>query len=222
MPAPRPSRAKASPASQASHDSDSETAQSPTGNGTGTTGTRGTPNRGPTQRAPRKPELQRKLEELLASPALIYGAIGDEYPANLLAARTPAMAEAWYELSKTNPAVKRLLESLTTGSAMGAVVLSSAAVVVPLLIHHGMLPLNGDPFAVMYGPVRVSEEYAQRRQHASGYPMPPAPATSDTAGAGGTVPPPPNTSNATDMTPPVAPGNPPGVVTVSGGNNSAN
>lgn len=127
----------------------------------------------PRSRPGRTPNLQKDLEDLLATPAIAYSFMGDEYAANLLATRTPAMAEAWYELAQKNPAVKRLLEGMVKGSAMGGVFLSTAAVVVPLLQHHGAIP-GADPFAALYP--SLGSPQGQPGNGGPIVPPPPAPA----------------------------------------------
>jgi hypothetical protein len=141
----------------------------------------------------RKAPLQAKLEELFASPALVYSFVGDEWAAQLIATRTPAMAEAWYELAKQNAGVRRILDRLVEGSAWGGVILSTMAVAVPLAQHHGLIP-GADPFGVMFPPLPPEQ------------------------GRGPIVPPPPSSPNGGGGAPPQE--SPPGVVTVAGSNDS--
>lgn len=153
----------------------------------------------------RKPPLQKKLEEFFASPSLVYSFMGDEWAAQLIATRTPMMAEAWYDLSTKNAGVKRVLERLVEGGAWGAVVLSTMAVALPLAQHHGALP-GSDPFSAIY---------------------PPLPAVGE---RGPIVPPPPSEPSRhrthreddgrSGGAPTYIPGSPPGVVTVQPGVNN--
>jgi hypothetical protein len=155
----------------------------------------------PKERKSRTPKLQGQLEELFAMPAMAYGFVGDEYASNLIATRTPQMAEAWYELAQKNPAIKRILERLVEGSAWGGVVGSSLAVLLPLAQHHGIIP-GSDPFAFLYP--ELPAPTGQR----SGPIVPPPP-------TGSAATPPPNrgsgagTPRGGGTTPPV------GVVTVA-------
>jgi hypothetical protein len=185
-PTPRPRRARAprrdENASQSSHpsrsgsDSRGESESSPPGGTGGTPGTRSP--------GGRTPPLQKRLEDFLATPAMAYAAAGDQYGAWIIASRTPAMAEAWYELSKQNAAVKRNLERLLTGGAWGGVVLNSAAVLLPLLSHHGVIPIE-DPFTPMFGhpPEHIA---AAKMQHESRR-VPPA-AFAGASASGGDAP----------------------------------
>jgi hypothetical protein len=100
----------------------------------------------------RTPALQASLEELFAAPALAYSFVGDEWAAQLITTRSKDFARDCYELAQKNPAVKRLLTRLVEGSAVGAVLVSGAAILVPLAQHHGLLP-GADPFALFYPPL---------------------------------------------------------------------
>lgn len=133
----------------------------PTG-ATDTTDTRGNGGNGggapgPTPRAastprPRSNSLEAKLGEFFGSFSLVFAATGDQYCAEIIAARAPALASSWAELAKQNASVRRVLESLMEGSAWGAVILSTLGVAVPIAKHHGLY--NGpDPFsAILPGP----------------------------------------------------------------------
>lgn len=175
------------------------------GPGTGTEGPGGTdaPQTPPPslsgRQGGRKAPLQKRLEEFLATPALVYSFMGDQWAAELITTRTPAMAEAWYDLSTKNPAVKRVLERLLEGSAWGGVILSTMAVTLPLAQHHGLVP-GADPFSALYAPISAPNGSAPRR----GPIVPPPPGPTQGAGA------PP--ISGTD-------GSPPGVVTVRPGVN---
>lgn len=149
--------------------------------------------------------LQSRLEELLGGLALPYSAMGDDYAAQLIATRTPAIAEAWADLAKQNAAVKRVLERLVQGTAWGGVVLSSAGLAIPLLAHHNILPLVVDPFSGMYGGAPVIPRRGDKQQRMPDWsPI---------------VPPPPSSDSG--MTPPAAPDQPSGTFTVAGSTNSA-
>lgn len=127
------------------------------------------------------------------APALAYSIAGDDWAAGFVTERAPILAEAWYKLAQESPPVRRILVKLTTGSAWGGVIAASLMTAVPLLAHHGLLP-----FAL---PMGDEGEY----EGAPIVPPPPAPT--------GAAP-----TGAPDMTRPVAPGAPPGVVTVAGSN----
>lgn len=171
--------------------------------------------------------LQKSLEELFSAPAYIYALNGDTWAEDHISTTAPRLAEAWYKLAQKNPAVKRTLESLTTGSAWGGVAVATGATVLPLLAHHRLLP----------GQVQVFFSGVPTTGTPSGPIVPPPPGAMPgpppvPPGGGGTpspsrwakmhaedgptVPPP-----GGGMTPPMAPGAPPGVVTVAASNNRA-
>lgn len=162
-------------------------------------------------RATRADRLQDSLAELLALPSLAYAATGDTWAASHVAERAPIMAEAWVELGKENPAVMRVLQKITTTSAWGGVIMATGGTLLPLAIHHNLLPDLGFPLG------------GSGEGGAPIVPPPPAggptPPGFDGSGVVGRQPPPPH--GHTNMTPPLKPDQPPGVVTVAGTNNQA-
>jgi hypothetical protein len=165
-----------------------------------------------------KPKLQQQLEELLMLPTLATSMMGDEYPTFIISTRAPAVAEAWYNLSRENVTVRKMLERLVEGSAVGAVLLSSAAMVIPVAGYYGLIPAM-DPFSALY------ETYVDDGQSSAPIVPPPPmdtrPASRPSPGGGGTppvrVPTAPRAQDTSgSMTAPVADGSPPGVVTVAG------
>lgn len=142
-------------------------------------------------------------------PALLTSALGDEYPTQVIKTRAPFVAEAWYELSKESPAVKRVLENLTTGGAWGGVVVTSAAMILPVVTYYfGPTATAMDPFSGLFPPIELAPG-----QGAPIVPPPPAasPPRVSRPGGGATV-----ETDDGPMTAPVAPDQPPGVVTVAG------
>lgn len=162
----------------------------------------GSPSSGRTRasRPTARDRLTEKLEELLSLPSLVYSATGDEWAATFTAERARPMAEAWVALADENPAVKRVLNRLTETSAWGGVAMATAGTVLPLAIHHGLIP-----------PLPM---FTPDDDPATPIVPPPPPTTPPAA----TAKPP---AAATGMTPPTAKGQPPGVVTVAGSNNNA-
>lgn len=160
-------------------------------------------------RPTRSDKLESSLSELLSAPALIYAAAGDEWAATFVNKRAPVVAAAWVGLAEENPAVKRILTKLTTGSAWGGVIFATGGTVLPLLVHHGLLPSG------LSLPFLESEEDGQE----GGAIVPPPPGPPPSGQGAGRMPPPPG--GHSDMTPPTKPGAPPGVVTVAGTNNRA-
>lgn len=207
------------------------TAPKDTPSGTGTPGTSDTPPRrsapGPgssgqgagastRRQTPSSRKLQQSLEELFTAPALIYAATGDQWAAEFVKDRGPVLAEAWANLAQESPAVKRVLERITQGTAWGGVIAATGMTVIPLVAHHGLLP------------PQIAAFIPHGNGPANGGPIvppPPAPAGPPPGAPGGS--PSPQRGRAArggtpdvDYTPPVGNG-PPGVVTVAGTNNGA-
>lgn len=170
-----------------------------------------------------RPQLQKSLEELFSAPALLYALKGDEWAEAHITEHAPRLAEAWYKLAQKNPAVRRMLENLTTGSAWGGVAVATGVTVLPLLAHHNALPGPlGNVFSGVPTTGGNSGPTVPPPPGASGPRVrPPAPQGPPRA-RGGTPPPGPMVPPpGGPMTAPTAPGAPAGVVTVAGSNNRA-
>lgn len=96
---------------------------------------------------PPKPKLDKKLEELIGSAGsglMLAGmARGNEqlvYDGTILLSKTEELAGALDKLAQENPAVRRVLEGLVQTSAWGSLLAVVAAVGVPILANHGVLP----------------------------------------------------------------------------------
>lgn len=159
----------------------------------------------------RKAPLQKSLEELFAAPALIYSMTGDQVAATFVAGRAEPLAEAWYNLSRESPAVKRILERLTTGSAWGGVAVATGATVLPLLVHHDLLP-----FELPFGIPDPEGEGGPVVPPPPPPPGPPVPGGNGGRPGGGAAT--SRNGSPSGMTPPMRDGDPPGVVTVAGSN----
>jgi hypothetical protein len=159
-------------------------------------------------------KLEEKLEELFSALALPFMLAGDKHCADIIAQGAPKMASAWVTLADENPGVKRVLNKLTEGSAWGGVILSTAAVAVPIAAHHGA-PLG--PLGSVFGGSSSPAKRAPQR--------PSQTTTNDASAMGAPAPtkdPVPRGASEDGYVPaPVAPGEPAGVVTV-GHRNMAN
>lgn len=168
-------------------------------------------------RAIRTPVLEAKLQQFFAMPALAFGAAGDLYCAELWAARSDMLASSWYELSKQNTSVKRVLEQLVEGSAWGGVIMSTLAITLPIAKHHGIYR-GPDPFAlILPGPSAPPATPGQAAGARQERPMTwsrdpqagPVPASMPTPTRGG------DDTGSTPPAPIYLEGAPPGVVTVA-------
>jgi hypothetical protein len=146
VPRPRTARARGGDNTDAT---DTTGSRGNGGNGGADAGSTPRPPRGaaPPPRA-RAGSLESKLGELFGSFSLVFAATGDQYCAEIVAQRSPALAAAWADLAKQNASVKRVLEGLVEGSAWGAVIFSTLGITIPIAKHHGLY--NGpDPFALI-------------------------------------------------------------------------
>lgn len=112
------------------------------------------PNVNGTDEVPEKTPLSKADRKLADDLTAIYVAIsmaldavasikddpGLKQTAELLAAKSGAISEAWLELANTNPAVKRALKNLTAGTMVGGLALLHGICLVPLLADRGIVP----------------------------------------------------------------------------------
>lgn len=64
----------------------------------------------------------------------------DPYDGQVILGRAEQVATALDHLAQQNPAVKRALLALTTGSSWGELVLAVAPIVLAIAAHHGLVP----------------------------------------------------------------------------------
>lgn len=85
----------------------------------------------------RPPALETKLRELFTQ---IAGAVFlvNKRDGEIIRDAAPDLAKAWNQLASENAAVKSFLVKLTTGGAIGGVVLSSGSLVFAILANHGV------------------------------------------------------------------------------------
>lgn len=121
----------------------------------------------------RRYALEPKLNELFGGIALGAELVGDPFAAQVISKRSSDLAHAWAKLADANPAVKRILQGLTEGSAWGEVAMVSLSVAVPILWARGLVPDEiGVPLASMVAP---ESDEVKRAKAAAGSPTPPPP-----------------------------------------------
>lgn len=110
--------------------------------------------RAPRQKpTPRAPSLERQLEDVFATISIAIFATGDEYCANVVATQAKPLAKAWADLASVNDRVRVMLERMMEGSVWGGVIFATAATVIPIAAHHGLLPDKFPmPFSFGIGP----------------------------------------------------------------------
>lgn len=89
----------------------------------------------------RSKNLTPKLEDFFTSIGTVVYAVNATDGAAILQG-TPNLAKSLNELAKEDERVRRVLERMLTGSAYGAVFMSTAAILLPILDNHGMLPVR--------------------------------------------------------------------------------
>lgn len=86
-----------------------------------------------------------KLKEALDAALVGMGAglmIFDPYCGGVLVLRGPMMSDALVDVAKVNPRVRKALQSFAQTSTWGGLAGAAAAVAVPILAHHGLLPAD--------------------------------------------------------------------------------
>lgn len=124
----------------------------------------------------RPPELQKQLEDLFLGIALMTGGAINEFDGEVIRDNAESLAENWNKVAQSNAAVKRFLTSMMeTGSWSGAI-MSTSAVVIPIMQNHGVIPGNiPTPFKT---PPHLQQQPQQRptpppTQSFPGMPTPP-------------------------------------------------
>lgn len=166
-------------------------------------------------RTPRKGSLESRLNEFLGAASIPFAVAGDNYSAQIVAARSPALAKSLAELANENAAVKRVLNRIMEGSAWGGVAIASLSIILPICQHHGLIP-GTDPFsAIMPGPAPSGEGQSPRMRWSGGSTPTPDGSTMGAPGPGSGGDTPPNGRPSPDEYKTTVPGSPPGVVTVA-------
>lgn len=86
------------------------------------------------------------LSEMYAMLGLAVG-FADGFTGMQIASRSDEMAESWRTLVNTNPKVRKALEKMVTGSGWGTVVTAHVLTVLPILVHHKIVPDLGSLFS---------------------------------------------------------------------------
>lgn len=113
----------------------------------------------------RPPELQKQLEEMLMFVGLMTAGAVDPFDGEVIRDNAASMAEAWHKVAQQNATVKRILNSMMETGAWSGAVAATAAVAVPILQNHRLVPDNiPHPFAK---PPRLvaAEQQRQPAQH---------------------------------------------------------
>jgi hypothetical protein len=88
----------------------------------------------------RPPILQKQLEEMFLALGMGASVIGDPFDGEVIAENAHELAEAWHKLAQQNSAVKKALEAMMQTGAWSGVLMTTAAVAIPILQNHGAIP----------------------------------------------------------------------------------
>lgn len=98
------------------------------------------------KRSPGRPtkqaQMEESLNELFLGLAAPFAIVGDFHCATIITNGAPQLAKSWSELAQQNKVVKSFIESMMGGSAWMGVIMSTAAVTIPVMQHHGAYPQN--------------------------------------------------------------------------------
>ena len=84
--------------------------------------------------------LKDQIEDMVNSIALAVSMTGDQHCATILAQGAPGLAEAWTDLAKQNPGVKKVLEAMVSGSAWSQALFTTFGIAIPIMQHHNLMP----------------------------------------------------------------------------------
>jgi len=89
----------------------------------------------------RPPNLQKQLEDQFMTMGMMLSMV-DQFDGELVAENASELAEAWYKLAQQNKAVKRILEGIMETGAWSGVIMTTAAIAIPIADNHGLIPEN--------------------------------------------------------------------------------
>lgn len=104
--------------------------------------------------------IEKTMTTFFQSLAVPFKLFGDDQCAMIITQGAPALGKSWAELAKVNPAVARILNSLTEGSVYGGLIYAHLMVLAPIAMHHGLWP------AGIPNPMKMAQE-AQAAQAAA-------------------------------------------------------
>lgn len=93
----------------------------------------------PQRRSRKSDELRQDLEAIF-SVAAIGLSVYNEADGTIVANGSPKLAQALVNTSEKNPKLRAFLENMTTGFAYSELMVAVAAIVLPIMANHGLLP----------------------------------------------------------------------------------
>lgn len=83
------------------------------------------------------PQIEKQLTALIAMPGVFLKARGDDVCGDALINGAANEAKALVNLAKQKPQVRKALEALCSAGTYGELMMSTAAIVIPIWKHHG-------------------------------------------------------------------------------------
>ena len=83
--------------------------------------------------------LERQLKELFTTVGGIV-VMFDDVCGPVVIDNSERLAAAWAKAAEQNPRLKKMLESLLSGGAYGEVVIVTFMTLLPIFVHHGLVP----------------------------------------------------------------------------------
>jgi hypothetical protein len=87
-------------------------------------------------------KIQDGLTQLFVLAGLATSVWVDEWDGQVLVLNAERNARAWADLAAQSPTVRKALEGLLVGSAWGTAIGTTAMTLLPILAHHGVVPLD--------------------------------------------------------------------------------
>lgn len=120
--------------------------------------------------------IENAMNEFFAAVSMGFQFAGDDVMAVIFASRGPKVAEAWAELARINPGVRKVIEKMLTGSAWSGVAISSLSIAMPVAERYGVFPDNlPNPFALSLDEVAAVTNLRSQRLTNAGVPDSPTP-----------------------------------------------
>lgn len=123
-------------------------------------GTKPPPKKPTGKPAGRPPALQKQLEEFFMMGGMMVAGTINRFDGEVLAENSAELAKAWNELAQKNATIKRILEGMMETSTWSTVLMTTAAVAIPIAQNHGAIP-PGVPHPFRKPPQVEKAEQAQ-------------------------------------------------------------
>lgn len=103
-------------------------------------------------------DLETSLNNLFGAIGLMFMVRGDAHCAGVIADGSPNLVSSWCRLAERNDGVRRVLEAITATETYGGLVMSTAAIAIPIMHHHGVLIPHAFPIELFNSMTGVGTE----------------------------------------------------------------